>query len=260
MNHQLLSHGALSGSFTHPRRRARGLHVPHVGPTACGAPCPDSLVLWRCGCESTPRLRPPASRFLMPILFRIAAVVAALSGRAAAGSITSTFFLDSACTIRDTECGAHNVNLNATTGECALSDVTNKPSDTTEWISGECIACHAGETCIYPLFNMNSSDGVALASQGISPEYAKITCTAGVVTVEHFSDAECTLANKVSNDELSKGFSRAMHTRMLARAPAELMDCFSMELDMQSDINISSRRCGTMMSFDWDEVRPWLLI
>ena len=62
----------------------------------------------------------------MPVLSKVAVGVAALVGGASAGSITSTFYEDSQCAVRATECGLDNVNRPADGSDCAAADVTNR--------------------------------------------------------------------------------------------------------------------------------------
>jgi hypothetical protein len=90
----------------------------------------------------------------MPVLSKVAVGVAALVGGASAGSLTSTLYEDSQCAVRATECGLDDVNRPADGSDCAAADVTNKPAETAQWVSGECAACPAGEECSFPFFDM----------------------------------------------------------------------------------------------------------
>ena len=192
----------------------------------------------------------------MPILSKLTLVAAAaVIGGASAGSITSVAYTDAQCTVRDTECGADDVNL-PENGNCDVADVTNKPAKTEQWVSGECARCPDGGDCGFPYFKMDDSMGQALAAQGVNPAYAKITCAGGVATIEHFSDAECTAANKVSNDELTAGLTAAMRG-MLGDMQAGMADCLNLEV-FQSGVDISDTHCDTILAMSWDEVRPRL--
>ena len=181
----------------------------------------------------------------------------ALNGGASAGSLTSTLYEDSQCAIRATECGLDDVNMPADGSDCAVADVTNKPAETALWVSGECMSCPAGEECAFPFFDMQHAVGQAMVAQGVNPAYAKITCTGGVATVEHFSDAECTEANKVSNDALTTGYTAVMLDMLSADdATAAIVPCLNLHVDFQSGVSISGAHCDTIMTMRFDEVRP----
>ena len=135
--------------------------------------------------------------------------------------------------------------------------VTNVPARTTQWVSGECAACPAGEDCPFPFFDIQGGTGQQLVAQGVNPAYAKITCMGGVATVEHFSDAECTEANKVSNDALTTGLTTVMMDLLSANAGmAALLPCLNVEIDFQSGVSISGTHCDTVTAMSFDEVRP----
>jgi len=190
----------------------------------------------------------------MPVLSKVAVGVAALVGGASAGSLTSTTYTDSQCAVRETECGLDDVNMPADGSDCAAANVTDKPAMTEQWVSGECLACPAGEECAFPFFQMEDEIGQLLVAQGVNPAYAQITCTGGVATVEHFSDAECTEANKVSNDALTTGLTAVMMDSLPADDRA-LLPCINLEMDYQSGVSISGTHCDTVMAVSFDEVR-----
>jgi hypothetical protein len=195
----------------------------------------------------------------MPALSKIALVAAAaLIGGARAGVLTTTAYTDSQCTVRATECGAHNAALPADGSDCDPTDMTDIPVTTTEWVSGECAACSGltDEACSYPFFDMSDEEGQALLAHGVNPAFAKITCTAGVATVEHFSDPECTAANRVTNDEITTGLRAVMNDMLAAQnMPPQMQECLTIELDFQSGIGISGTHCDPITTMTWDEVR-----
>ena len=190
----------------------------------------------------------------MPVLSKVALGVAPLIGGSSAGSLTSTVYQDSQCAVRMTECGLDNVNMPADGSDCAAADVTNVPARTAQWVSGECMTCPAGEECAFPFLQLEGIQGLAAY-----PAYPKITCTDGVATVEHFSDAECTEANKVSNDALTAGVIAVMmdaadvHFGSLELA---LLRCLNLTYDFQSGVSISGTHCDTVFATSFDEVRP----
>ena len=192
----------------------------------------------------------------MPALSKIAVAAVALVGGASAGTITSTYYEGAGCTTRATECGADDVNLPDpdTCGDscdCAAEDVTEKPPRIYEWTSGECVSC-TGDDCEWPLFPQDFIDEM-LRANGADPSYAKVTCANGVTTIEHFSDAECTAANKVSNEAITAAFSAAMAGQFAEMG--DLGACITFTFNAMSGVDISGSHCDSIITMSLDEVR-----
>ena len=195
----------------------------------------------------------------MPALSKIAVAAVALVGGASAGTITSTYYEGAGCTTRFTECGADDVNLPDpdTCGDscdCAAEDVTEEPPEAVEWTSGECVSC-TGDDCKWPFFPQDDDMMVGLRANGADPSYAKVTCANGVTTVEHFSDAECTAANKVSNEAITAAYSAAWPATQDFAELGDLGACVTVTFNAMSGVDISGSHCDTMMSHSLDEVR-----
>jgi len=195
-------------------------------------------------------------------MMRILSVAALMIGVATAqttGTLSSTGYEGAGCVTRTTECGADDVNLPDpdTCGDscdCAADDVTVKPADAVQWTSGECITCSEADgttECNWPFLD-TSDDEIypAMVAQGVDPAYAKITCANGVATVEHFSDAGCTAANKVNNADISTAYQAAM-LGMLQGNPVAA--CINIEVDIMSGVNIQGSHCDEIMSMTANE-------
>ncbi len=74
-----------------------------------------------------------------------------------------------------------------------------RPS-TVEWTSGECAACP--DNCPSAFGDPEALQLLAAGNPAIVPAYMKVTCAAGVTTIEHFSDAACTAANKIPAEDI----------------------------------------------------------
>jgi hypothetical protein len=181
------------------------------------------------------------------------------------GTVSSTEYDGAGCVTRVTECGADNVNLPdlATCGDslenscdCAADDVTDKPAEVIHWTSGECITCSSADgttECNWPFIDTSDDEFYPqVVAQGVDPAYAKITCANGVATVEHFSDAGCTAANKVSSADLAAAF-QAVYAEIMAESP--MGACLSIEENVLSGVNIQGSHCDEIMSMTADEVR-----
>jgi hypothetical protein len=195
----------------------------------------------------------------MPALSKIAVAAVALIGGASAGTITITNYEGAGCTTRTTECGAHDVKLPdqetcGDTCDCPAEDVTEVPPATSEWTSGECVLC-TGDDCTWPYFAQNGTTLDILRAYGVDPSYAKVTCANGVTTVQHFSDAECTAANKVSNEAIAAALSAELTTMLDSLGMDEVGPCITSTINMMSGVDISGSYCDTLMSSSLDEVR-----
>ena len=193
----------------------------------------------------------------MPALSKIAVAAVALVGGASAGTLTSTDYEGAGCTTRATECGADDVNLpdEDTCGDscdCAAEDVTEKPLGAVEWTSGECVSC-TGDDCVWPLIPQDGPMLEDLRANGADPSYAKVTCANGVTTVEHFSDAQCTAANKVSNEAITAAAQAAIAVQFAEMG--DLGACIIFNLNWMSGVDISGSHCDTALSITLDEVR-----
>lgn len=139
--------------------------------------------------------------------------------------------------------------------ECATQFDPPLPTETSEWTSGECATC-SGEVgeCTYPFFNTGDDSYAALVANGADPAYAKVTCANGVVTVEHFSDAECTNANKVSPDDINNA-----HAILVGGPPPPPEDaaasCTHLDVNLLSGVNIQGSHCDGMYVTSSDVVR-----
>eukprot|EP01043_Picozoa_sp_COSAG02_P002343 COSAG02_NODE_54_length_43941_cov_54.857990_19_plen_367_part_00 len=71
---------------------------------------------------------------------------------------------------------------------------------TVEWTSGECAACP--DNCPGAFGDAEFLQALAAGNPAVAPAYMKVTCAAGVATTEHFSDAACTAANKISAEDI----------------------------------------------------------
>ena len=193
----------------------------------------------------------------MPVLSKIAVAAVALVGGASAGTIATTGYEGAGCTTRETECGADDVNLPDpdTCGDscdCAAEDVTEEPPETVEWTSGECVSC-TGDDCKWPFFPQDDDMMVGLRANGADPSYAKVTCANGATTIEHFSDAECTAANKVSNEAITAAFSAAMAGQFAVMG--DLGACITITFNAMSGVDISGSHCDSIITASLDEVR-----
>ena len=201
-------------------------------------------------------------------MMRILSVVALMIGAATAqttGTLSSTTYDGAGCVTRATECGADNVNLPdpATCGDscdCAAEDVTDTPRFVVHWTSGECVTCSTADgttECKWPYVDTSDDMYSALAAHGADLAYAKITCANGVATVEHFSDAGCTAANKVSNGDVTAAFQAYYAGRFAYSTDFEraIVACFSVDFNMMSGVNIQGSHCDEVQSFAVDEVR-----
>ena len=174
----------------------------------------------------------------MPALSKIAVAAVALVGGASAGNITSTAYDGAGCTTPNAD------------------DIPR----VYEWTSGECVSC-TGYHCEWPFFPQDFIDDI-FRPNGADPSYAKVTCANGVTTIEHFSDAECTAANKVSNEAITAAYS-AVVAQSYAEVPllfpqngtADLRACVTATLNAMSGVDISGSHCDTWMLWSLDEVR-----
>eukprot|EP01043_Picozoa_sp_COSAG02_P018322 COSAG02_NODE_854_length_16499_cov_76.082561_10_plen_391_part_00 len=159
------------------------------------------------------------------------------------------------------------------------------PAATAELISGECTSCHAirqaqravGSGTWYPCFTEGDMEGIpelgipGLVAQGVNPEFVKITCESDEsYSVEHFSDTECTEANKVSNDDINAAimavvegivsiyflsfFMYGMGDHADA-AVSGIMGCTSTDFNSWSGVSSPQTHCATMVLASFDEVR-----
>ena len=138
------------------------------------------------------------------------------------------------------------------TCDCAAEDVTEVPPATSEWTSGECVLC-TGDDCTWPYFAQNGTTLDILRAYGVDPSYAKVTCANGVTTVQHFSDAECTAANKVSNEAITAAFSAAMAGQFAEMG--DLGACITFTFNAMSGVDISGSHCDSIITSSLDEVR-----
>ena len=175
------------------------------------------------------------------------------------GTVTSTEYTDGQCTARATECGPDNVYQPNNGDECAEEDITIIPSDSIAWESGVCVPPCTGRECNWPFISADDDIGQMLASQGVDATYTKITCADGATIVEHFSDAACTAASKVSGDELNAavvaGFNQMMTEQLAGSGMEGILDCMHVDLDLMSGVSISGTHCDTVVSMSFDEVR-----
>lgn len=175
------------------------------------------------------------------------------------GTVTSTEYTDGQCTARATECGPDNVYQPYNGDECAEEDITIIPSDSIAWESGVCVPPCTGRECNWPFISADDDIGQMLASQGVDATYTKITCADGATIVEHFSDAACTAASKVSGDELNAavvaGFNQMMTEQLAGSGMEGILDCMHVDLDLMSGVSISGTHCDTVVSRSFDEVR-----
>ena len=199
-------------------------------------------------------------------MMRILSVAAIMIGAATAqttGTLSSTEYEGAGCVTgtRATECGADDVNLPdpETCGDscdCAADDVTDKPAEVIQWTSGECITCSEADgttECMWPFVDTSDEEMYpGMVARGVDPAYAKITCANGVATVEHFSDAGCTAANKVSNADITTAFAAWFADRSEGSPVAA---CLSFEMDWMSGVNIQGTHCDEVMTMTADEVR-----
>jgi hypothetical protein len=150
------------------------------------------------------------------------------------------------------------------------------PADTIYWNSGECMPCPSNpDQWGYPFFFCNGTDdqvSQTLLAQRISPRYTKVSCAvdgAGA-TIEHFSDATCTAANKVSGIELDMALMVAlwssnaeMPTLTLANISARvempgLEQCLRPNITAGtgfSDMSVVDNHCTHLTVTAYDEVR-----
>lgn len=159
---------------------------------------------------------------------------------------------------------------------CAGSGMIRVPGETISWTSGECMPCPSNpDQWGYPFFFCNGTDdhfSQTLLAQGISPRYTKVACTVNGTgaTIEHFSDATCTAANKVSGAELDSALTAALWSSFvetpsltLANVGARvempgLEQCLTPNITAGpsfSDISIADRHCAHLTVTAYDEVR-----
>eukprot|EP01043_Picozoa_sp_COSAG02_P031725 COSAG02_NODE_2084_length_9892_cov_47.719085_2_plen_265_part_00 len=199
---------------------------------------------------------------MMKNTFALAVALVIGAATAQTGTLSSIQYDGAECVTRMTECGADDVNLpdSDTCGDscdCAADDVTDKPADVVQWTSGECVTCSEADgstECNYPFFDTSDDMYPAMVAQGADMAYAKVTCANGVATIEHFSDAECTDANKVSNADITTAM-QAYFAAEFAGMPYGMGACINVDVDMMSGVNIEGSHCDEVTVMSMDEVR-----
>ena len=161
--------------------------------------------------------------------------------------------------------------------ECAVdvrTDASLAPAATAELISGECTSCSAvreaqvavGSGQWWPCFP--ESDMEFMVEVGVNPDFVKITCEGENYRVEHFSDAECSVA--VSNDDISAammaGAEFEVYLMFLPLAlfgmsdvandlTSGIMGCFKEDFNHWSGVSFSHAHCEAIYDLTMDEVR-----
>ena len=172
---------------------------------------------------------------MMIALLKIVVLVVALVGRVSAGSFTTTWYTGAACAVPS----------------------QTMPSQTMEWTSGECVAANPG-----PGFfgDPEFPQALAASNPALAPAYMKVTCAAGVATIEHFSDAACTAANEISAEDIDAATAGLVRGPMVAGfegiGMAGMANCVSAAASGISGFGVAAEEpvCGGVV-LTMDEVR-----
>jgi hypothetical protein len=150
-----------------------------------------------------------------------------LVGGVCTGSFTTTMYIGAGCAVPETECGPDDVNLPADGSACARGDVTNV-TRTVEWTRGECVAWPGSSPGV-----LGPADALELLQAAghlaVGPAYMKVEWAGGVATIEHFSDAACTAANKISAEDIHAAIADFARSQIVAEYDdiglPEMADC-----------------------------------
>lgn len=177
-------------------------------------------------------------RHMTAVLKRLGAAMVLAGPGVYAGSFTQTAFDGPSC-----------VDGQQSTSRGAPSTV--------EWTSGDCAACP--DNCVGPLGDAEFLQALAAGNPAVTPAYMKVTCAAGVATIEHFSDAACTAANKIPAEDIEAAVVNLVSTEFSQEFDgmgANVGDCMTVSATGVAGLRVTSAQpvCGGV-TWTFDPVR-----
>lgn len=119
---------------------------------------------------------------------------------------------------------------------------------TVEWTSGECAACP--DSCPGAFGDAEFLQALAASNLPVAPTYMKVTCAAGVATTEHFSDATCTAANKISAKDIETALANLVEAEQVGgfeeMGMTGMADCVTVSATGFAGVSVTSTQpvCG----------------